>query len=52
MRGPCILSSCAPPQERSEMRDGILQADDKLNAFKTVITSYEIVMRDRRQLQV
>lgn len=34
------------------MRDSILQPDDKLSSFKTVITSYEIIMRDRRQLQV
>jgi ATP-dependent DNA helicase len=39
-------------QERSQMRDSILQPDDKLSSFKTVITSYEIIMRDRRQLQV
>eukprot|EP00730_Choanoeca_flexa_P005313 TRINITY_DN11924_c0_g1_i3.p1 TRINITY_DN11924_c0_g1~~TRINITY_DN11924_c0_g1_i3.p1 ORF type:complete len:814 (+),score=277.19 TRINITY_DN11924_c0_g1_i3:2061-4502(+) len=39
------------PDERAELRPQIMQQDRNLNSFATVITSYEIVMRDRRHLQ-
>eukprot|EP00045_Choanoeca_perplexa_P010151 m.101553 g.101553 ORF g.101553 m.101553 type:complete len:789 (-) comp15175_c0_seq1:81-2447(-) len=39
------------PDERAELRPQIMTQDPKLKGFTTVITSYEIVMRDRRHLQ-
>ena len=38
-------------QHRATLRQGMLVPDSKLDSFATVITSYEIVMRDRRFLQ-
>ena len=40
------------PDERAELRPQIMTQDSKLKGFTTVITSYEIVMRDRRHLAV
>jgi ATP-dependent DNA helicase len=40
------------PDERGVLREGIMDPDSKLNSFCTVITSYEIIMNDRRHLQV
>lgn len=38
------------PEERAMKRDTIMRPDPKLKACKVVVTSFEIVMRDRRFL--
>lgn len=48
---PVILYH-GPPEEREAKRHAMMQLDPKLQSYPTVITSYEIVMRDRRALQV
>eukprot|EP01147_Barroeca_monosierra_P000333 gene333-3700_t len=39
------------PQERQKKRTMLMRQDERLSVFPTVITSYEIIIRDRRYLE-